>query len=102
MDKSLRLLQQRLCNLSIGVTQCTHGDATAEIEVSTPVYIPDLATRASRQGEVETRVGRHDVPVKQLADRLELVAHHRWWWRHNLFHRGELFNREPRQRTQKV
>lgn len=72
-----RLLDQRLGDFGMGVTQRAHGDTAAQVQVALAGDIPDMAAGAVAQGQVESTVAWHHEALEQLADFLLLILQDR-------------------------
>ena len=68
VEELSRLLEQRVGDLRIGVAQGANRDATAEIEIAPARHIPDVTSLAVIERQIEARVGRDDISLKQLPD----------------------------------
>src|SRR5690349_16441573 len=51
------LLNERLRDLSIGMAEAIHRDATAQIQVALAAHVPHVTAFAARKREVKARVG---------------------------------------------
>src|SRR6266480_1392911 len=71
------------------MSERTHGNATAKIQITFPICIPNMAPLAALQHEIEPRIRGHNVLFEQLANAAsrvlrELLSR----FRGSCFHRG--------------
>src|SRR5215204_7194944 len=60
------LLDEGFGDLRIGVTETAHGNAAAEVEVTLASDVVNITAGAVADGNVEARIARHDMLVKQF------------------------------------
>jgi hypothetical protein len=77
VDDFAGLLDERLRDGRMRVTERANRDAAAQIEIALAVHVVEIAAGAVTERDVKTPVTRHDVLAEQLPDRLELVADNR-------------------------
>ena len=92
MHELPRLLDQRLSDGRMRVAERGDRYAAAEVEITPPVHVEEMAACAVTEREVETAIARNDVFAEQLADRFELIPNDRRRRRHDFFHQREVFS----------
>src|SRR5438132_10973800 len=60
------------------VAQRTDRDSRRQIEIAFPIDIPNVTPFATFQDEIEPRIRRNDISLKQFANALCFVLHNRW------------------------
>src|SRR5437016_14139353 len=71
------------------MSERTHGNATAKIQITFPVCIPNMAPLAALQHEIEPRIRGHNVLFEQLANAISRVSRELLSrFRGSCFHRG--------------
>ena len=86
VNQFARLLDERSRNFRMGVAEATNRDAAAQVEIAPPGDVVEITARAVAEREVESRVTRDDVFLKQRLDRRRVIAHDRRRWRNDFFH----------------
>ena len=86
VDDLARLLDQRLGDGRVRVAQRTDRDAAAQIQVTPPGDVVEIAARAVAEHDVEAAIAGHDVLLEQRLHGRHVVAHDRRRRRNNVFH----------------
>src|SRR5438132_9135911 len=60
------------------VAQRTDRDSRRQIEIAFRIDIPNVTPFATFQDEIEPRIRRNDISLKQFANALCFVPHNRW------------------------
>ena len=68
MEKLAGLLEQRVRDLRVGVSEGADRDASAEIEIPATGNVDDVAAFAMIERKIEARVGRDDVSLEKFPD----------------------------------
>ena len=61
VDQLLRLLDQRLGNLAIGMAQGTNGNAATQVQKASAGNIPKVTAGTAHERQIESAVTRHDI-----------------------------------------
>ena len=66
MDQFLRLLDDRLCNRRMTVTETAHGNAGCKIQILVSVSVPQMTTAAASEENIRFRIRLHDVFIVEF------------------------------------
>jgi hypothetical protein len=88
MDEPLGLLDEGFGDGRMRVAQAANRNAAAQIQITPPIQVEQLAAASVAERQVETAVAGHNIPVKQFANRGNRIFHVCRRCRHDIFHFG--------------
>ena len=79
VDQLLRLFSERVRDFRIRMPQAANRNPASKVQVTFASNVVDIASGPVAQSQIESRVGRHYILLKERLNPGRLVVHDRWW-----------------------